>query len=414
MSREPTAELPNQRPSIAGVDWFTMRAVAARAAWAPKLARHIRMPVTAADDPVELLDDASAEIVHLDDFVLPRHHFLKALQRERWRADRSKSPLSIALFRYHGARGDEFRRVTELLDFFRGAARQTDILGNLGDQTIALVLPDTNSQGTQQFAKKVAKRVSELEFTSTTGTYPNDVFDDLLTGNRDLAQAHPLFIDRPRGPDNISRLLKRCIDVNSAAVAIVLLSPLMLVTAAAIALTSPGPVIYRQIRLGKGGVPFTFYKFRSMGRNLADEVHREYVIGLIRGAQGHDADGNAPRPWTKLRSDPRITAVGRFIRRTSIDELPQLFNVLKGDLSLIGPRPALPYEAENYQSWHLRRILEIKPGVSGLWQVEAGPNTTFDDMVRLDLLYMRKWSLMLDLKIMIKTVQVVLRRPDAG
>jgi lipopolysaccharide/colanic/teichoic acid biosynthesis glycosyltransferase len=186
----------------------------------------------------------------------------------------------------------------------------------------------------------------------------------------------------------------------------------MLVTAAAIALTSSGPVVYRQIRLGKGGVPFTFYKFRSMGCNLGDRIHREYVISLITGGQGH-ADGNAPRPWAKLQADPRVTPVGRFIRRTSIDELPQLFNVLKGDLSLVGPRPALTYEAEEYQSWHLRRILEIKPGVSGLWQVEGGSDVTFDEMVRLDLQYVRTRSLMLDLRIMIKTILVVLQRPPS-
>ena len=136
----------------------------------------------------------------------------------------------------------------------------------------------------------------------------------------------------------------------------------------------------------------------------------------MQGHEHHDIGTNAISAslYTKLPFDPRITAVGRFIRKTSIDELPQLFNVVKGDLSLIGPRPALPYEAEKYQSWHLRRILGVKPGVSGLWQVAAGYDATFDDMVRLDLRYMREWSLVLDLKILVKTVQVVLRRSGTG
>ena len=172
-------------------------------------------------------------------------------------------------------------------------------------------------------------------------------------------------------------------------------------------------MIFKQIRLGKGR-PFVFYKFRSMAADADDQIHREYVTDLISGdAKGAGKDGGS-RKWSKLKSDPRITPVGRFIRRTSIDELPQLYNVVRGDLSLIGPRPALPYEAEKYQSWHLRRLLEVKPGVSGLWQVAAGYDATFDDMVRLDLRYVREWSLLLDLKILAKTVQVVLRRKGSG
>jgi lipopolysaccharide/colanic/teichoic acid biosynthesis glycosyltransferase len=333
------------------------------------------------------------------------------LQRERRRADRTKSPLSIAIFRYDGAQDDELVRGADLLALFRKQKRETDILGTLGDRTVALILPDTSSQGAQELARRLEVPLRALQFTLTAGTYPDDLFDDLLKGRlRDLTQAHPLFIDRRPSAERLGKLVKRTIDVAGASMGIVLLSPVMLATAATIALTSPGPVIYRQIRLGKGGVPFTFYKFRSMRPDGGDQIHREYVISLISGGQGRAANGSAAKPWAKLQSDPRVTPVGRFIRRTSIDELPQLFNVLKGDLSLIGPRPALTYEAEEYQSWHLRRILEVKPGVSGLWQVEGGPNVTFDDMVRLDLQYVRTQSVMLDLKIMVKTIKVILGR----
>ncbi len=151
-----------------------------------------------------------------------------------------------------------------------------------------------------------------------------------------------------------------------------------------------------------------------MAANADDRIHREYVTSLIGGGQADAGHNGRPKKWAKLASDARITPVGKFIRKTSLDELPQFYNVLKGDLSLIGPRPALPYEAEKYQSWHLRRILEIKPGISGLWQVAAGYDATFDDMVRLDIRYIQEWSLMLDLKILIKTVQVVLRRSGTG
>ena len=394
-----------------GVGWLAMQAHAQSAAVTRKVARVLRQPTSEIQTPLEPALESNAEAFDLEDLVLPRDHFLMALQRERRRADRTKSPLSIALFQDEGARGDALVRGTELLALFRKQKRETDILGTLGDCTIALILPDTNSQGTQVFARRLAARMRALQFSLTMGTYPDDLFNDLLKGRlRDLAQAHPLFIDRRSSPDAVAKFVKRSIDVAGAAMGIVLLSPVMLVTAATIALTSPGPVIYRQIRLGKGGVPFTFYKFRSMSADGGDQIHREYVVSLISAGQGRTGDGSAPKPWSKLQADPRVTPVGRFIRRTSIDELPQLFNVLKGDLSLIGPRPALTYEAQEYRSWHLRRILEVKPGVSGLWQVEGGSNTTFDEMVRLDLRYVRTQSIMLDLKIMVKTIQVILGR----
>jgi lipopolysaccharide/colanic/teichoic acid biosynthesis glycosyltransferase len=305
-------------------------------------------------------------------------------------------------------------RAENLLRILRRSKRETDILGDLGDRAVAMILPDTNPLGLQRFVARIDKHIKELEFSLATGTYPDALFDDLLRRDGEVGRSLPMYVDQRRKPDKLGSLVKRCIDIVGASTALVVLSPVMLIVAAVIARTSPGPVVFRQVRLGKGGVPFVFYKFRSMQCDTDDRVHRDYVIGLIRGNQEGAAHGSAPRTWSKLKSDPRITPVGHFIRKTSIDELPQLFNVLRGDLSLVGPRPALPYEAEKYQSWHLRRILEIKPGISGLWQVAAGYDATFDDMVRLDLRYMQDWSLMLDLEIMVKTVKVVLRRNGAG
>ncbi len=187
----------------------------------------------------------------------------------------------------------------------------------------------------------------------------------------------------------------------------------MLLTALAIKFTSPGPIIFKQIRLGQRGVPFVFYKFRSMLTNTDDRIHREYVTHLIKGNLKEINQGDQETPLYKIKEDPRVTRVGRIIRKTSIDELPQLFNVLKGDMSLVGPRPPLPYEVEKYQSWHLRRILDAKPGITGLWQVEGRSQTSFDDMVRLDLQYIRNWSPWLDFKILLKTVKVVLKSAGA-
>jgi lipopolysaccharide/colanic/teichoic acid biosynthesis glycosyltransferase len=144
-----------------------------------------------------------------------------------------------------------------------------------------------------------------------------------------------------------------------------------------------------------------------------DRVHREYVAKLIDGRHDEINEGDAHRPIYKLQSDSRITTVGRIIRKTSIDELPQLFNVLKGDMSLVGPRPPIAYETERYQSWHMRRLQEVRPGITGLWQVEGRSKTSFDGMVRLDLLYIRSWSLWLDIKILFKTLLVVVLRDGA-
>jgi lipopolysaccharide/colanic/teichoic acid biosynthesis glycosyltransferase len=189
----------------------------------------------------------------------------------------------------------------------------------------------------------------------------------------------------------------------------VLVSPLMIVIAVAVKLSSPGPIIFKQQRVGRGGVPFKFYKFRSMRTDGDDSAHREYVAKLIAGKLNEINQGEADNPVYKMRGDKRITPIGKIIRKTSIDELPQLINVLKGEMSLVGPRPPIPYEAEKYESWHMRRLQEVRPGLTGLWQVEGRSKTSFDDMVRLDLRYIRNWSLWLDFKILFKTVAVVVR-----
>jgi lipopolysaccharide/colanic/teichoic acid biosynthesis glycosyltransferase len=343
----------------------------------------------------------------LDD-ILPKHHFFKQLEREKRRTDRSKAPLSIALFHLDSKKSGEPSAIDSLLNLLRSGKRETDIVGYLGAGAVALCLPDTTSQGTQGFIQKIVSRANDLHFSTVAGTYPDRLFDNLIAEDADLPDFH-LFLDDPEDRHERGYFLKRSIDVIGSIVGMLLLWPLLLITAVAIAVTTPGPVIFKQTRLGRRGVPFVFYKFRSMSRSVDDRIHREYVTSLIKGNLEKINQGDTAKPLYKIKSDPRITRVGRIIRKTSIDELPQLFNVLKGDMSLVGPRPPIPYEAEKYQSWHLRRILEIKPGLTGLWQVEGRSKTSFDDMVRLDLRYIRDCSLMLDLKIMIKTVKVVLR-----
>ncbi len=214
--------------------------------------------------------------------------------------------------------------------------------------------------------------------------------------------------------------VKRILDFAIALALLVVLSPLFLVIALCITLDSPGPVIFSQKRVGRSGgsdegepTLFTFYKFRSMRQNADSEVHRQYVQAFINGNQRFVAECQQNQAVYKLEKDQRVTRFGRFIRKTSLDELPQLINVLKGDMSLVGPRPALPYEVEQYKPWHYRR-LEIVPGITGLWQVEARSTVPFNEMVNLDIQYAEHQSLWLDLRILLQTIPTVLSGRGAG
>ncbi len=204
-----------------------------------------------------------------------------------------------------------------------------------------------------------------------------------------------------------ARLVKRAFDITAAALALVLLSPLWVLMALLIKLDSKGPVLYRQERVGMDGRIFLFLKFRTMRADSDDAAHREFQRKYIAGRPETNL-GDPSRPVYKLHDDPRVTRTGRWLRRTSLDELPQLLNVLRGDMSVVGPRPPIPYEVEAYALWHRKR-LDMKPGMTGLWQVSGRNRLSFDEMVRLDLFYIENWSLWLDLKIMLRTLPVLLR-----
>ncbi|MFB3909318.1 MAG: sugar transferase [Candidatus Eisenbacteria bacterium] len=210
-------------------------------------------------------------------------------------------------------------------------------------------------------------------------------------------------------PSALALRIKRAIDVAGAGLGGLLILPFLLAVAAAIKLSSPGPVLFKQTRIGKGGQPFTFYKFRSMVVTQSpeeDEEHQRYLEEFIknRAPAGVDLSG---RKIYKLTDDPRITGVGRLLRRMSLDELPQLWNVLRGEMSLVGPRPCLPFEYDLYEEWQQRR-LDVTPGMTGLWQVTGRSYVTFEDMVLLDLFYIGNWSLTLDSKLLLRTVPVIL------
>ena len=204
------------------------------------------------------------------------------------------------------------------------------------------------------------------------------------------------------------RLLKRFIDVTGAVVGLLVASPLMVLTAIAIRLDSRGPVFFRQERVGVGGKRFQVWKFRTMTHNAPDTLHREYMTRMLGGDEAStlQRDGNG-RPVFKMVEDPRITRIGRFLRKSSLDELPQFFNVLRGEMSLVGPRPPVPYEFDAYDHWQYDRM-QVRPGITGLWQVSGRSRLSYRQMCELDVDYVRRWSVWLDLRILLRTVPVVL------
>jgi len=215
-----------------------------------------------------------------------------------------------------------------------------------------------------------------------------------------LPEQSPGLVKRSSG-----LVIKRALDIVGSLFGLVALSPLFLLITIFVKLESKGPAIFKQTRVGKGCRPFTFYKYRSMNENSDPNPHQNYISELIGGERAQDE-------VYKLTDDNRVTKVGRILRKTSLDELPQLFNVLKGDMSLVGPRPALPYEVKMYKDWYKHR-LSVTPGMTGLWQVSGRSQKNFDEMVKLDLAYIDKWSLWFDIKILLKTFLVVFSRQGA-
>jgi len=278
-------------------------------------------------------------------------------------------------------------RETDVFGWYRQLSTLGLIMTEIGDKPAAAIESIVNKIST--VLQNALNPETYCRLTVTVRVFPQEGADIVFrvdSGKNRVAQL-------------ISDGLKRSVDIFGSLSAILLLSPLFLIIAVAVKCTSKGPVFFCKKRLGRGGKAFAFYKFRTMWVDNNPDIHRQYIAKLISGsAQAEQNDG-----LYKIKNDPRITPVGRFLRRTSLDELPQFFNVLFNDMSLVGPRPPLPYEFEKYCAWHTRRVLEMKPGLTGLWQVEARSLTTFDEMVRIDIRYARARSFWLDLMIMLRT-----------
>jgi lipopolysaccharide/colanic/teichoic acid biosynthesis glycosyltransferase len=334
---------------------------------------------------------------------------------ERKRTERSGKPFLLMLVDMGDSqRLDKNGKVlAKVLAALSLSTRETDVTGWYKSRTVVGVMfTEVGTDDRNFILSTIMTRVSETlrsnlslqqfnHISISFHLYPEEWKQDTLKRPSNPA----LYPDLTRR-DNARKLFcvtKRTMDVVGSALAIIIFAPVFLAITLAIKLTSKGPVFFRQKRVGQYGEQFVFLKFRSMYVNNDSSAHQEYVKQLIAGsAQSHHGNGGGKGVY-KLTKDPRITRVGGFLRRTSLDELPQFFNVLRGDMSLVGPRPAISYEVQEYDLWHRRRVLEAKPGITGLWQVNGRSRVKFDDMVRLDLRYARTWSPWMDLKILLRT-----------
>jgi exopolysaccharide biosynthesis polyprenyl glycosylphosphotransferase len=345
--------------------------------------------------------------------VLAPDVFLDMLRRERKRADRCGHAFSVLLVEVTPGAGDaapaEWEAITRALSAVK---RDTDLVGWFEQDAVVGLLLAEISRGDGSVPAKVESRVrrelarrlgDEALATVSVKRYTH-AGGPLQAGEG--SPVEPLLETLPvAAHTRLHRAGKRALDVAGSLALLLALSPVFAIVAAAVKLTSRGPVFFRQERVGIGGRPFRMLKFRSMYTDAGHALHQDYVTWFItQSDQKKGADGEV----FKLQNDPRITRIGHFLRRSSLDELPQFWNVLAGDMSLVGPRPPLPFEVEKYQPWHRRRVLDAMPGITGLWQVEGRSRTTFDEMVRLDLRYAKSPSIWTDIRILAATPRAVI------
>lgn len=339
--------------------------------------------------------------------------FQNVLMLERRRAERSRRPFILMLLHSNEQRGPETRILEQVLPILISNTRESDLIGWYRESiTLGIIFTEMTEGEKTVIAETLAQKV-EFALVEALGTdavsrlsISMHVFpEDWDSGDSDWTGDSKLYPElQPKLAKRHFQLgLKRAIDIAGSALILLMMLPFLAVIALIIKLTSKGPVLFEQERLGQCGARFKCLKFRTMYTNCDSKTHRDYVLRYIAGNAQTAEDANSDKTLYKLTADPRVTAIGRFLRKTSLDEFPQFWNVLRGEMSLVGPRPPVPYEFEVYDVWHRRRVLELKPGVTGLWQVSGRNRTRFDEMVRLDLRYSQKWSLWLDLKILLAT-----------
>jgi lipopolysaccharide/colanic/teichoic acid biosynthesis glycosyltransferase len=373
---------------------------------------------TVANSAVEFISTSARNALDVDVFK-------QMIAIERKRTERTMVPFLLMLLEIPNeeGQGENAKILDCILSALTASIRDTDLIGWYNEQAIVgAIFTGLVGCDKQLVTESIVSRISSIlrseltaeQFEAVTVSchfFPDDwdhdkpsrqsnptLYPDLLNGNR---RRRPLLV------------LKRAIDIVGSVVLLLLCSPAFLAIALAVKMSSKGPVFFRQRRVGQYGRCFTFLKFRSMYVNNDNSVHKEFIKRLIANESGGDSSNGNNKQVYKLTNDKRVTPIGRFLRRSSLDELPQFLNVLWGDMSLVGPRPPIPYELETYQMWHRRRLLDVKPGITGLWQVMGRSSVKFDEMVRLDLRYATSWNLWLDLRILILTPLAVIKGSGA-
>jgi lipopolysaccharide/colanic/teichoic acid biosynthesis glycosyltransferase len=365
------------------------------------------------------------------------NEFRAVVEHERARSDRTGSRFCVVVFKV-GDFEEDLSNACFLPDALTQRVRSSDVVGWFDEQQVGVLLPDTTPEGAAEFAEKAFQSAVGIPAPPARQiyTYPSGYLDGeeddnnscaYLNGDRrktklfkwkespketggkkeetdskkDMAEVNPDCKNYAAGLESQLGLKiprwKRLFDVLSVGVGLIILSPLFLFVVGVIKTVSPGPIFFKQKRVGYLGRQFDFWKFRTMKSGSDSGVHENYVRNLMK-------DGT---PMKKIQKDPRIIPFGAFFRKAGIDELPQLINVLIGEMSLVGPRPCLPYEYEEYFHWHKRRFYTL-PGLTGLWQVSGKNRLTFSEMIRLDIKYEQKRSLGMDLKIILKTFPAVM------
>jgi exopolysaccharide biosynthesis polyprenyl glycosylphosphotransferase len=352
--------------------------------------------------------------------LLDEDSFQKTIAFERKRSERSGKAYALVLVTASSALpAPERKHLLEQVDqILTTLTRDTDVNGwHKDNSVIGVIFTDIPAAEKRVAISTILARVtdtlneklsSELahHISISIDCYPEDWKLELARrpSNPDL---YPDIASRDRSR-RISIVIKRMMDMVGSATALILLAPVLAAIAIAIKLTSRGPIFFRQQRIGQHGKPFVLLKFRSMYINSDDSLHQQWFKSFYTGtAKRHATRDDKGNGTYKLPNDPRVTKLGRMLRRTSLDEVPQFINVLRGEMSLVGPRPPIPYEVDAYEAWHRGRVLQAKPGITGLWQVNGRSRVAFDEMVRLDLRYARSWSIWLDIKILLKTPAAV-------
>jgi len=350
------------------------------------------------------------------------HYFNQRLCSERKRTERSKNPFLMMLLNIEEFEINKNKIIRDVTSALLTSTRETDIKGWYRyNYIIGVIFTEISNLDMDSIEQKILSKLYDTVGSSedvnkikiSIHLFPEKDNDRRSDSLPDLRLYPDVTAQSIESKDKL--ILKRIIDVNGCLTGFLIFSPFFIIIPLIIKLTSKGPVLFYQERIGLNGEKFKMIKFRSMYINNNPKIHQEYVRELINGNKNKDDNENGlgENGVYKIMNDPRVTPIGRFLRKTSLDELPQFINVLIGNMSLVGPRPPLEYELVNYDIWHRRRIFSVKPGITGLWQVKGRSITTFDEMVRMDLKYTRERSLWLDLVLLLQTVRVVLNGKGA-